>query len=491
MRSATPPSPLWNGIVAFFTDAFAVFTGFWSNTWDGIVNTFQTIWGKITGIANSIWDGVKRVFKDGVNAVIDGINWLTDKVNVVLRFLLIPEIPRVPRLEAGGIVGQPQMLAAGGRIGGGFITNGPTAIVGEGRQRYPEYVVPTDPAYRARAMSLYGSLGSQLGADRMSPTLLADGGILDGIGSWIGNTAGTVWRGVTSAASAVAGALGDAAQWFGGGVQGLIDSTLGAIRGMLPGGLIGDMGVGIAHKTLDGIKTKIDEFMASQAGGGGGGVAVPPGPIMAILQATAAQFGWGSGPQFAALLQLVQHESGFDPNAQNRTSTAYGLFQFLNSTWASTGIAKTSNPSLQALAGMRYIQNSYGSPANAWTKWQSRSPHWYDQGGLASGSGFMMKQTLRPERVLAPRDTAAFEQLVGALRSGRPQARLGDLAALEQVAASQTVRRGVPLTGFPGEPALISGGVHIQAPQGATGEDVARVVTRELRVAKHGGRYRR
>jgi hypothetical protein len=73
-------------------------------------------------------------------------------------------------------------------------------------------------------------------------------------------------------------------------------------------------------------------------------------------------------------------ESGFRNTAQNPTSSAYGLFQFLDSTWGSVGATKTSDPWQQTIAGLKYIARSYGSPANAYSKWQSRSPHWYEQG---------------------------------------------------------------------------------------------------------------
>jgi SLT domain-containing protein len=80
------------------------------------------------------------------------------------------------------------------------------------------------------------------------------------------------------------------------------------------------------------------------------------------------------------LYNLWQGESGWNNNAQNPTSTAYGIAQFLNSTWGGTGIAKTSNPASQIEAGLRYIQGAYGTPANAYSKWLSRSPHWYGDG---------------------------------------------------------------------------------------------------------------
>ena len=48
------------------------------------------------------------------------------------------------------------------------------------------------------------------------------------------------------------------------------------------------------------------------------------------------------------------------------------------------------------------------------------SGHGYDSGGIARGLGFMPKHTLKPERVLSPTQTSAFERLVNVLdgRSG-------------------------------------------------------------------------
>jgi hypothetical protein len=83
----------------------------------------------------------------------------------------------------------------------------------------------------------------------------------------------------------------------------------------------------------------------------------------------------GSAEQFGCLEKLWGKESGWNPNAQNPTSTAYGIPQFLNSTWASTGIAKTSDGYRQIDAGLIYIENRYGSPCGAWSHSQAKG--WY------------------------------------------------------------------------------------------------------------------
>jgi SLT domain-containing protein len=83
----------------------------------------------------------------------------------------------------------------------------------------------------------------------------------------------------------------------------------------------------------------------------------------------------GNSTQFGCLDQLWEAESGWNPNAQNPTSTAYGIAQFLDSTWASTGIAKTSDPYRQIDAGLIYIENRYGSSCAAWDF--HKANNWY------------------------------------------------------------------------------------------------------------------
>jgi Transglycosylase SLT domain len=79
----------------------------------------------------------------------------------------------------------------------------------------------------------------------------------------------------------------------------------------------------------------------------------------------------GNATQFGCLDRLWTAESGWNPAAQNPHSTAYGIPQFLNSTWASTGTKKTSNPYRQIDAGLIYIHKRYGTPCGAWSFFSS------------------------------------------------------------------------------------------------------------------------
>lgn len=69
---------------------------------------------------------------------------------------------------------------------------------------------------------------------------------------------------------------------------------------------------------------------------------------------------------------------------------------------------KGANVEVLGEANSGWAQVRYGSI----TGYASRQYLHYDQGGIASGIGYMPKATLKPERVLSPRQTKAFEKLV-------------------------------------------------------------------------------
>lgn len=76
-------------------------------------------------------------------------------------------------------------------------------------------------------------------------------------------------------------------------------------------------------------------------------------------------------------MELVARESSFNPNAKNKSSSAAGLFQFLDGTRASYGGGKVdwSDPYQQALAGVHYIKDRYGTPEKALAFWDKNG--WY------------------------------------------------------------------------------------------------------------------
>ncbi|MFF8455743.1 peptidoglycan DD-metalloendopeptidase family protein [Streptomyces albidoflavus] len=198
------------------------------------------------------WNSVVGIMAKPVNFAIDfvytnGIKAIWDKV---AGFVGLGKLPAAPKL----IPTDTKMLEAGGTVGSGWgtarpmVTNKPTAIVGEGNPRYPEYVIPTDPKYRARALALHQSAGTQL---------LESGGILGwakdafttGVdwakkGADLVTNPGKIWKALTAPVlDKVKDGIGDVGTWGKGlakvpgkMVAGLKDKIVSAVSSMLGGG---------------------------------------------------------------------------------------------------------------------------------------------------------------------------------------------------------------------------------------------------------------
>lgn len=78
--------------------------------------------------------------------------------------------------------------------------------------------------------------------------------------------------------------------------------------------------------------------------------------------------------QHDCLVKLWQKESGWRPHAANPTSTAWGIPQFLNSTWTNYGYpVRPKDPQIQVKAGLRYIYKRYSTPCGAWEFWKKKA----------------------------------------------------------------------------------------------------------------------
>ncbi|MFD9069141.1 aggregation-promoting factor C-terminal-like domain-containing protein [Streptomyces lasiicapitis] len=202
------------------------------------------------------WDKVKSITKDPVNFVIEwvytkGIKAVWDKV---AGFVGLGKLPKAPKL-----------LAAGGTVGNGFgparpmVTNRPTAIVGEGRSQWPEFVIPTDPKYRNRARALHQAAGTKL---------MADGGVLGGAWDWTKDT--------------VSGVVGKAINWAKTGVDLLTNPSKiwdrlvkpvkdKIAKGVSGAGLWGKAVGKFPVKMIGGLKDKLVEAVNGMFGGGADG----------------------------------------------------------------------------------------------------------------------------------------------------------------------------------------------------------------------------
>lgn len=118
---------------------------------DNLVNKFNEMRNRFS--FGGMFDGLISAFKSAVNWIIGKWNNLEFRIGGGTIFgQTFPGVtistPNIPYLAKGDIIDRPTM-----------------AMIGEGRQGYPEYVIPTDPAFRKRAMQLFAKLGEDLGFD--------------------------------------------------------------------------------------------------------------------------------------------------------------------------------------------------------------------------------------------------------------------------------------------------------------------------------------
>ncbi|MFB7892457.1 lytic transglycosylase domain-containing protein [Microbacterium sp. NPDC056044] len=108
-------------------------------------------------------------------------------------------------------------------------------------------------------------------------------------------------------------------------------------------------------------------------GGAVGGTS--PADAQATARAMLGNYGWGDD-QFGCLVSLWNKESGWNYQAYNRGSGAYGIPQALpGSKMGSAGADWQTNPATQIAWGLGYISGRYGNPCGAWS--HSQSTGWY------------------------------------------------------------------------------------------------------------------
>lgn len=99
------------------------------------------------------------------------------------------------------------------------------------------------------------------------------------------------------------------------------------------------------------------------------------GEAQAYAQQRCADYGWSEN-DFECLVALWNKESGWNANASNRYSGAYGIPQALPaSKMASAGSDYLTNYQTQVNWGLNYIKSRYGSPSAAWS--HSQRTGWY------------------------------------------------------------------------------------------------------------------
>jgi SLT domain-containing protein/phage-related protein len=401
--------------------------------WDGIKGTISTVWkvgikpafdalktairkvsdafGTAKDAIGKAWDKIKGLTKAPINFVLNTV-WNHGVVKAWDKILgWIPGLPKLKELP---------LLAQGGTLPvAPGVFNKPTAIVGEGDPRYPEYVIPTDPRFRKRAVALHAAAGTQL---------LADGGIL-----------GDVWGGIKDIGGKIKGAFSSATAFLknpGKALESLLGRLVKPLDDIKNSGW-GKMALGIPRAILKGLK----DLVGFGGGGGNIGGTIPKGKRLAIITQALAAAGVPPpgtlGQWEAGLNTLITRESGWNPNAINRWDSnakaghpSQGLAQTIPGTFnhyvpASLRSRGILDPVANVAAAIRYIVSRYGNITNVQQANANKPPAGYDSGGwLQPGYTLAYNGTGRPEPVLTG---AQWRTMTAAVGSGGPASFQGDL----------------------------------------------------------------
>lgn len=112
---------------------------------------------------------------------------------------------------------------------------------------------------------------------------------------------------------------------------------------------------------------------------------------------------------------IINHESGWNPKAQNPSSSAYGIGQALPpSKMASFGSDYMTNPITQLKWMKSYVNGRYGGIKNAYAFWKNH--HWYANGGRTNGVGLVGEVDGEDEWVINPNRRSADETILGSIK---------------------------------------------------------------------------
>lgn len=392
-----------NHVLYPIRDFFLVTIPGWATGLSNQVVTAFTNMG--TGVATA-WGKLEDAAKKPINFVIGtvwnkGILGVWDKITGWIPGL--PHMGKLPLLAQGGTLPvQPGMF------------NRPTAIVGEGNPAHPEYVIPTDPKYRGRALALLQQAGAQM---------LAGGGIIGTItsgakaaGGAVAGAAQGAWKGIKTAADFVKDPVGNLLK--------LLNPIMNKLKPLTSPW--GKVAAGLPRAAIEGLK-----HLVGVGGSSTGGGKVPSGQHAQIIsQALAA----AHVPPPGTLVQwltgmntLIQRESGWNTNAINLWDSnakaghpSQGLTQTILGTWAHYVPAALKgrgilDPVGNVAASIRYIVSRYGNIDRVQQADASRPPKGYDSGGyLQPGMNLAYNGTGRPEPVFTSQQAAGLVRLATA-----------------------------------------------------------------------------
>ncbi|MGY4928282.1 aggregation-promoting factor C-terminal-like domain-containing protein [Streptomyces sp. 900105755] len=332
------------------------------------------------------WDTIAGITARPVNFVVDmvythGIKAVWDSV---AKFVGLKALPKAPKL-----LDETPRFAQGGRTSGGTpgVDSIPILAMAD------EFIIKRSSARKIG----FGALEYMNRTGELPR--FADGGIVGALGSAFDWTKSAVSKGVDWAKTA-ADLIAHPSKVWAKLVRPILDSVAKGVGSTPMGAALAKLPV----RMVDGLKDKLLDAVS-----GGGSVAglgdlgahgASAKQAQSIARAMLPVFGWGAD-QMPSLISLWNGESGWRWNALNPSSGAYGIPQSLPaSKMASAGPDWRTNPATQIRWGLNYIDDRYGSPSHAYSTWLSRSPRWYDDGGmLPPGLSLVANGTGSPEPV--------------------------------------------------------------------------------------------
>lgn len=179
------------------TDALSNVGGWLKNR---LIESFETVKDAFKSIGGAIMGWIVDGLKGGANLLVTFLNKLIDVINKIPGV----DIDHVKGFAEGGKYqggpnGNGTLAAQGFAHGGAFARTGglvgaPITLMGEEAPRHPEFVIPTNPAYRGRAQMLAMQAAQAVG--------LVRGGM------WSQAEMADLWRRQGGGDAAIAGAVG-------------------------------------------------------------------------------------------------------------------------------------------------------------------------------------------------------------------------------------------------------------------------------------------
>jgi hypothetical protein len=171
---------VWDGIQTIFRGGITALKGILSGAWSIMKAPIDALAAGIKDAFSHSWDRIKAVFRDSINTVIDFLNLLISAINAIPG---IPDIKKIGHIGGSSGGGGSSMIAANTKAAGGQgnlggsghlarggafartkgLINRPMTFMGEEAPAHPEFIIPTNPAYRSRAVGLLGQAAKAIG----------------------------------------------------------------------------------------------------------------------------------------------------------------------------------------------------------------------------------------------------------------------------------------------------------------------------------------